>query len=213
MSGKAAGGFLCRWFGMWWAVALMLVGTAGAYFLAPLTTRYTLLLGLFLINCTMPVTLYLANVLLKGHEGLSFGLLAAALIPGYLMATDSLTTHYSPLTTHYLLLIALAGTILIELGVLWFLRERRRSVLWSSVVINVLTNVPLNLLILQWGVIDDMPALLLAEAVIVLVEAVWYFCFVHSWRQAFIYSLLCNAISFLTGLLVQLLYSFVEFYY
>ena len=96
---------------------------------------------------------------------------------------------------------------------LWFLRERRRSVLWSSVVINVLTNVPLNLLILQWGVIDDMPALLLAEAVIVLVEAVWYFCFVHSWRQAFIYSLLCNAISFLTGLLVQLLYSFVEFYY
>ena len=173
MSGKAAGGFLCRWFGMWWAVALMLVGTAGAYFLAPLTTRYTLLLGLFLINCTMPVTLYLANVLLKGHEGLSFGLLAAALIPGYLMATDSLTTHYSLLTTHYLLLIALAGTILIELCVLWFLRERRRSVLWSSVVINVLTNVPLNLLILQWGVIDDMPALLLAEAVIVLVEAVW----------------------------------------
>jgi hypothetical protein len=213
MSGKAAGGFLCRWFGMWWAVALMLVGTAGAYFLAPLTTRYTLLLGLFLINCTMPVTLYLANVLLKGHEGLSFGLLAAALIPGYLMATDSLTTHYSPLTTHYLLLIALVGTILIELGVLWFLRERRQKVLWSSVVINVLTNVPLNLLILQWGVIDDMPALLLAEAFIVLVEAVWYFCFVRSWRQAFIYSLLCNAISFLTGLLVQLLYSFVEFYY
>ena len=213
MSGKAAGGFLCRWFGMWWAVALMLVGTAGVYFLAPLTTRYTLLLGLFLINCTMPVTLYLANVLLKGHEGLSFGLLAAALIPGYLMATDSLTTHYSPLTTHYLLLITLVGTILIELGVLWFLRERRQKVLWSSVVINVLTNVPLNLLILQWGVIDDMPALLLAEAFIVLVEAVWYFCFVRSWRQAFIYSLLCNAISFLTGLLVQLLYSFVEFYY
>jgi hypothetical protein len=35
----------------------------------------------------MPVTLYLANVVLPKHEGLAFGLLAAALIPGYLLAT------------------------------------------------------------------------------------------------------------------------------
>jgi Na+(H+)/acetate symporter ActP len=34
----------------------------------------------------MPITLYLANVVLKGKEGLAFGLLAAALIPGYLLA-------------------------------------------------------------------------------------------------------------------------------
>ena len=46
----------------------------------------TLLVGLFAINCTMPITLYLANVVLKGKEGLAFGLLAAALIPGYLLA-------------------------------------------------------------------------------------------------------------------------------
>jgi hypothetical protein len=34
----------------------------------------------------MPVTLYLANVVLPKREGLAFGLLAAALIPGYLLA-------------------------------------------------------------------------------------------------------------------------------
>jgi len=45
-----------------------------------------LLAGVFAINLTMPVTLYLANVVLKGKEGLAFGLLAAALIPGYLLA-------------------------------------------------------------------------------------------------------------------------------
>ena len=45
-----------------------------------------LLVGIFLMNCTMPITLYLANVLLPGREGLAFGLLAAALIPGYLLA-------------------------------------------------------------------------------------------------------------------------------
>jgi energy-converting hydrogenase Eha subunit E len=44
------------------------------------------LMGLFAVNCTMPVTLYLANVVLPKREGLAFGLLAAALIPGYLLA-------------------------------------------------------------------------------------------------------------------------------
>ena len=47
---------------------------------------FAMLLGLFAINCTMPVTLYFANVLLPGREGLAFGLLAAALVPGYLLA-------------------------------------------------------------------------------------------------------------------------------
>ncbi|MBQ6378613.1 MAG: hypothetical protein IJJ56_07445 [Prevotella sp.] len=46
-----------------------------------------LLLGIFLMNCTMPITLYLANLLLPKREGLAFGLLAAALIPGWLLAT------------------------------------------------------------------------------------------------------------------------------
>ena len=45
-----------------------------------------LLVGLFAVNCTMPVTLYLANVVLPKREGLAFGLLAAALVPGYLLA-------------------------------------------------------------------------------------------------------------------------------
>ena len=35
----------------------------------------------------MPITLYFANKILKGKEGLAFGILAAALIPGYLIAT------------------------------------------------------------------------------------------------------------------------------
>ena len=45
-----------------------------------------LFLGMFAVNCTMPVTLYLANVVLPDREGLAFVLLAAALIPGYLFA-------------------------------------------------------------------------------------------------------------------------------
>ena len=43
------------------------------------------------------------------------------------------------------LLWPLVATIVIELGVLLFLGERRRKVLYGSVVMSVLTNVPLNL--------------------------------------------------------------------
>ena len=192
MIGKAAGGFMCKWLGIALAVILMVVGTAVCYFL---TSNLLTLLPLFLVNCTMPVTLWLANRLLPGREGLAFGLLAAALMPGYLLTDAALGAYAVPLV----------GTIIIELGVLYLLCERRPRVLWASVVINVLTNLPLNLLV-RHGWLSDLPSLLIAEAVIVVVESLWYYCFVRQWRQSFVYGLLCNAISFLVGMLFQLLY-------
>lgn len=103
------------------------------------------------------------------------------------------------------LLTALVPTILIELGVLWLLLERRKKVLLSSIAVNVLTNVPLNLYVLLVG--DSMGEILIGEVIVFLVEAVWYWFFTRSLRQALIYSFLCNAISFLLGMLVQLLYN------
>lgn len=192
MIGKAAGGFLCKWLGLVWAVLLMVVATAVSYFLPSYLFTF---LPLFFVNCTMPVTLWLANRLLPGREGLAFGLLAAALMPGYLLTDAALGAYAVPLV----------GTIIIELGVLYLLREHRPRVLWASVVINVLTNLPLNLLV-RHGWLSDLPSLLLAEVAIVVIETLWYYCFVRQWRQSFVYGLLCNAISFLVGMLFQLLY-------
>ena len=201
MLGKAFGGFLCRWTGLWWGFAIMLAAVA----LSPLLGRGVGgEAGLFFINCTMPVTLYLANRLLPGREGLSFGLLAAALMPGYLVAQSSpLSSLHSPLSS---LLFPLLATIVIELGVLWFLRERRAKVLWASVVINVLTNVPLNLIMLHLPHPTPIIYIVIGELSVVLVETLCYYALLRSWRQAAIYSVLCNAISFLTGLLVQMVY-------
>ena len=91
---------------------------------------------------------------------------------------------------------------------LLLLRERRKRVLASSVVVNVLTNVPLNLYI--YYVSDSIPALLLGEVIVVLVETLWYYVFIKDLSRSFIYSILCNAISFLIGLLVQILYFFFQ---
>lgn len=102
-----------------------------------------------------------------------------------------------------ILLLALVPTILIELGVLVLLREKSKKVLWSSVAVNIFTNLPLNLYI--FFVYDSVLVILIGEILVILVEALWYYIFLRCWKRAFTYSILCNAISFLIGLLVELL--------
>ena len=97
------------------------------------------------------------------------------------------------------LLIALTLTVLIELGVLWLLMERRGRVLVLSVVINVLTNVPLNLYVMHVGYSTKF--ILIGELLVFIVEALWYLIFIRDIKKAVVYSLLCNAVSFLLGLL------------
>lgn len=102
------------------------------------------------------------------------------------------------------LLGPLVATIVIELGVLLFVDERRRKVLYGSVAMNVLTNVPLNLYAFYMG--DVWNTLIVGEILVVLIEALCYRRLVGEWQQAWIYSLLCNAISFLTGELFVLIF-------
>ena len=85
MLGKMAGGWIARWMGVLRSLAVVLAAVALCVLFRG-DSVIVLLVGIFLMNCTMPVTLYLANDVLPRREGLAFGLLAAALIPGYLMA-------------------------------------------------------------------------------------------------------------------------------
>ena len=85
MAGKMSGGFIAK-----------LTGNAKAFIITALSAVVCMMLksyspilalsGLFLINCTMPITLFWANKTLPGREGLAFGILAAALMPGYLLS-------------------------------------------------------------------------------------------------------------------------------
>ena len=86
MLGKIAGGWIARWMGVLWSLMVILAGVALCFFFIGDSYEPVLMAGVFLINCTMPITLYLMNLLLPNREGLAFGLLAAALLPGYLLA-------------------------------------------------------------------------------------------------------------------------------
>ncbi len=109
----------------------------------------------------------------------------------------------------YNLLLTLLATIIIELAVLIALRERRKKVLLASVVVNILTNIPLNIYVMTmqpgWG------RMIMGECIIVIAETLWYFLFIRDLQKAAVYSFLCNAISFLMGLLVTLLFLFSSF--
>ena len=197
MLGKMAGGWLVKGLGMWKAVLLMVGGAIVCFIILGKEMHTSVILtGLFFANCTMPVTLYWANVLLRGKEGLAFGLLAAALIPWYRFSIEA-----QPVV---LIFGALILTILIEYGVLWMLKERRMTVLISSIGINVLTNLPLSLYLYHIG--NNFGNILIGEVAIFLIEAVWYWFFTRSLKQAVIYSFLCNAISFLIGELLLILF-------
>ncbi len=85
MLGKMTGGWVARWFGI--AKSLIAVLTLVLLCYVFKTSGLPMVLcGIYLINTTMPITLYLANMVMRDKEGLAFGILAAALIPGYLLA-------------------------------------------------------------------------------------------------------------------------------
>ena len=104
------------------------------------------------------------------------------------------------------LLTALVATVLIEYGILLLLGERRRKVLLGSVAVNVITNVTLNLYIVRHGI--SLMNVAVGEGLVVLAEALWYYAFTRSLEQSCVYSLLCNAVSFLMGLLFLFLYDY-----
>lgn len=197
MLGKALGGWVAHGAGLFTTFNLAIAGAISCMLMKGLAL-WLWLPGLLFINGTMAVTLCWANKTMPGREGLTFGLLAAALMPGYMLTMAGAKLLFiAPI-----LLSTLVLTIVIELGVLWMLRERRADVLCSSVVVNILTNIPLNLFLIY--VTSSWPAWLAGELLVLLVETLWYRYFVGEWRRAFVYSALCNAISFLIGMLVQL---------
>ena len=198
MVGKAGGGWVARC----WGVGASIVACVGVAVTCMLwsingTNRLLpVLIGVLTINFTMPMTLYLANRVLPGREGQAFGLLAMVLIPGYMLA------HCGSLPFQvYFMLAALLLTISVELGMLQLMGEKRRKVFVGSVVINILTNIPLNLVLIAVG--STIGSLLTGELLVLMVEAIGYYILIHEWKRVFIYSLLCNVTSFLVGVLVQ----------
>ena len=199
MAGKAAGGFLSKMWGVRNVFYVSMLLSATTFLMCPWHDVFVLT-TLLLINISMPCTLYLATKAVPGREGWTFGLLAMALLPGFMLghlAKDNATCQ--------MLLEPLMATILLESLLLLCMREHRWQVLAASVMLNIFTNVPLNAFIMFFKVTSPF-YLVGLECVVVVVEFIGYWLVLYDRCRAFKYSFLCNSFSALTGCLYQYLF-------
>ena len=95
---------------------------------------------------------------------------------------------------------ALLFTIIIELIVIFILREKNKRVYLGAILINMVTNVAMNLII-QIIPVDSYAIWVLGmEALIVFIEFLVYYWILKDTKRAFALSLLCNASSYSLGL-------------
>lgn len=198
--GKASGGFIARRVGVWTTLTTALIASAVCLLLSGSYWMFAALMVLC-INITMPLTLHLANRSLPQRAGMAFGALAFMLIPGHALG---LCLAGSIVVTH--LLYTLVATIVIEALVLFALGERRWTVLAMSMVMNVLTNLPLNLAVRFVPVLQQPSFALqiILECVVAVVEFLLFYAVTRHRRTAVIYAVACNATSYLCGLLFEL---------
>ena len=87
-------------------------------------------------------------------------------------------------------------TILIEFLVLKLLGEKSKKILVSSLIVNTLTNPVINFFIAENYTIFNVAA---GEVIVVLIEIIWYYVLGKPFKDALIYSALCNAVSYFSG--------------
>ena len=200
MVGKAAGGFLSKMWGVRNVFIISILLSTTTFLMCPWHDIFVLL-TLVSVNVSMPCTLWLATKAVPCREGWAFGLLAMALLPGYMLGNLSKDN-----VTCQMLVDPLVATILFESLMLLYMRERRWQVLAASVVLNIFTNVPLNAFVMTYRVTSPL-YLIGLECVVVVVEFVGYWLVLHKSNRAFKYSFLCNLFSALVGCLCQYFFS------
>ena len=98
------------------------------------------------------------------------------------------------------LLKALLATIIVEELVLLILKEKKIKIYLICLIMNVITNVSLNILI--HFVSNYYLFLIVAEVVIFIIEAFVYYLVKKDIRKAILISLICNILSFIIGMFI-----------
>ena len=96
------------------------------------------------------------------------------------------------------IVVPLLLTIVIELLCLIIMKANKKVLLWS-IIINIITNLTLNLIIYfsNFSTTIYIIYVIVSEITIVVLEMLAYYLIIKDLKKAFIYSLICNSSSFL----------------
>jgi FSR family fosmidomycin resistance protein-like MFS transporter len=111
--GKAMGGVFSKRFGIRPTTYVSMIVAALCLTLGA-GSIISFIIGVFAFNFSMPITLYYANILLKGQEGFAFGTLAASLIPGFFLAVSCTYSITFKIVTAVLCVISMFTIIIIS---------------------------------------------------------------------------------------------------
>lgn len=81
------------------------------------------------------------------------------------------------------------------------MREFRKKIIIACVIVNIATNIPLNIILPLIGI--DVVSVVEGELLVVIIEAFAYYFVVKEIKRSVVYSILCNTASFLVGILVN----------
>lgn len=103
-----------------------------------------------------------------------------------------------------LMIICLLLTLVIEIGVLVLFKEKRKSVYIGCILMNILTNVMLNYLLLYVSKNSQtyITIYIVGEILVFLIEWLIYYILIKQVKISFYYSFYCNLISLTLGIII-----------
>ena len=99
-----------------------------------------------------------------------------------------------------ILIIPLLTTIIVEEIVLLVFREKHIKMYVACLIVNVITNLSLNI-ILQFSS-NYYLMLIILEITVVIIEGFVYYLIKKDWKMAIILALVCNIMSFVVGVFI-----------
>ena len=99
-----------------------------------------------------------------------------------------------------ILIIPLLTTIIVEEIVLLVFREKQIKMYVACLIVNIVTNLSLNI-ILQLSS-NYYLMLIILEITVVIIEGIVYYLIKKDWKMAIILALVCNIMSFVVGMFI-----------
>ena len=110
---------------------------------------------------------------------------------------------------------ALILTLIIETFALFLLKERRIKVFVCSLILNVITNLSLNIFLTNYAVYEPIAYFLVLfslEVAIWFIEGMVYYFVIKDFKKSLKYSFILNLSSFLIGLVISFVLSIINYY-
>lgn len=206
--GKIFGGFFISVLGKYRSFVLSLTVASVSLLLG----NYIIfgLIGVFFLNVSMPITLYILVDRFRKYEGTFFGLLTLGLFAGFLPVFYGINFRGALLRILVTLAVSLFLTVCLELTIAIFYKTKDIYTVILIIVVNFVTNpitVFVNICAREYWDIQGVGFELMTEIPVFIIEAFVYYYFskkkIISLKHPVQFAVIANTVSYAIGLIIN----------